>query len=81
MGITITCENTAKFHSYTIISFSNFQSVYDIFRRLYLKFGIFVEKKFVYLLSHLAKLCHYDRIDSGVAKTGSGSPFAKMSTF
>ncbi len=33
------------------------------------------------LLSHLAKRCHYDRIDMGVTKTGSGSPFAKMSTF
>ena len=34
-----------------------------------------------YLLSHLAKLYHYDRIYVGVTKTGSGSPFAKMSTF
>ena len=34
-----------------------------------------------YLLSHLAKHCHYVRIYVGVTKTGSGSPFAKMSTF
>ena len=34
-----------------------------------------------HLLSHLAKPCHYDKIYMGVTKTGSGSPFAKMSTF
>ena len=33
------------------------------------------------LLSHLVKLYHYDRIDVGVTKTGSGSPFVKISTF
>ena len=33
------------------------------------------------LLSILAKPCHYDKIYMGVTKTGSGSPFAKMSTF
>lgn len=29
----------------------------------------------------LAKSCRYDKIYMGVTKTGSGSPFAKMSTF
>ena len=33
------------------------------------------------LLSYLAKNCRYDRIYMGITKTGSGSPFAKMSTF
>ena len=33
------------------------------------------------LLSYLAKTCRYGRIYMGVTKTGSGSPFAKMSTF
>ena len=34
-----------------------------------------------YLPSHLAKFCRCGRIYVGVTKTGSGSPFAKMSTF